>query len=115
MQCRCLGHDSDFLTSRRTLADRTEAATVFPKCFDGDVCVQVEFVDAYVASLQPLYAKLAQQPGALDKVTRRIARAEVGLHASTSLNSLVTDHPDRACVCDSYIPMGLRPRAPATD
>ena len=38
---------------------------------------QAAFTDAYVASLQPLYAKLAQQPGALDKVTRRIARAEV--------------------------------------
>lgn len=34
-------------------------------------------MDTYVASLQPLYAKLAQQPGALEKVTRRIARAEV--------------------------------------
>ena len=34
---------------------------------------QAAFTDAYVASLQPLYAKLAQQPGALDKVTRRIA------------------------------------------
>ena len=48
------------------------------------VCAQVAFVDAYVASLQPLYAKLAQQPGALDKVTRRIARAEVRLPAKQS-------------------------------
>ena len=41
-------------------------------------------MDAYVASLQPLYAKLAQQPGALDKVTRRIARAEVQFCASAT-------------------------------
>ncbi len=54
---------------------------------------QAAFTDAYVASLQPMYAKLTQQPGALDKVTRRIARAEVPTYL------FMTPAPAKVCLC----------------
>ena len=72
---------------------------------------QAAFTDAYVASLQPMYAKLTQQPGALDKVTRRIARAEVTIHLSIVCAAYSTVFLPSYCILDNTIvpPVAMHP------